>query len=205
MIKKLIITAGLLASVSMIYFLLSASESPKEDTSTVNESTQKGKNENVAIVPVETQAAFTGDLIISIQSRGVGEALHEVPVILKMSGYAKVCNVWNGKKIKKGDLLVGLKNREQAIALSESRSALIKALIDFGVQVDYPDSAAFLARNILNASQNSEYRKTNPGQLKCRYYKKNDFNMDSIFPLTFCNINSILLTIVLFLLILFFY
>lgn len=117
-----------------------------------DEGIKKAKADSVEnIVRVTAEKARLGDLAQYVYTQGYAEALRQTPVTLKSSGYINKIVCKNGQKVKKGEVLLQLENQEQEIALSEARSSLIKAVIDFGVKVENRDSAIAYIENILNS------------------------------------------------------
>ena len=104
------------------------------------------------VVNVKAAEAKIGDLVQYVYTQGYAEALRRTPVILKIGGYIDKIAGENGQKVKKGEILLQLNNKEQQIALSEARTALIKSIIDFGVKVDNRDSAIAYVGKILNGN-----------------------------------------------------
>jgi len=82
-------------------------------------------------ISVQAEPAFTGDLIMSITAQGIVEALREIILYPKISGIIKSCNVYEGKYVKKGDVLYQLEDDELKLELKNANSELLKAQVDY--------------------------------------------------------------------------
>lgn len=133
----------------------------KSTDSIEHEEAAKSSLTGKAVIPVMVDTAFSGTLIKHIQTGGTAEAARETPVIFEKGGYVSEVNVIEGQRVKKGALLVRLSNEQEEIAFSEARSALVKSLVDFGVQAGNTDSAAVYLERMMD----SKYRKQDVGRL----------------------------------------
>ncbi len=84
-------------------------------------------------LPVQVQPAIMGDLIIRVPATGTTEPLQVITIIPKTSGEIVELPVYEGKTVRKGDLLFRFDDREAKLAIAEARGALLRAQGEFGI------------------------------------------------------------------------
>lgn len=84
------------------------------------------------VFEVKTDLVKKGDLIISISGNGFVKANRELEVASNITGFIKELNMYEGKRVSNGDLLIKLDDSEQQIALNEAEAQLINAKIEYG-------------------------------------------------------------------------
>lgn len=84
-----------------------------------------------AAVAVQTEPAFTGDLIIRISAQGVLQAESDIVIKAKVSGEIIDLPVWEGKEVKNGNLLFAINDFDYRMALQEAKSKFALTGIDY--------------------------------------------------------------------------
>ncbi len=135
----------LLLNISFVFILLFSWQCSKNNAKASSEA--KGKKIPQLPVEVQTAPAFNGRLQKFIHTEGRAEALRKTPVIFLQSGYLLKMPLKEGQSIKKGALVARLENKRQAIALAESKSALVKAIAEFAAQSGGRQKALQLLKN----------------------------------------------------------
>lgn len=89
------------------------------------------------IFDVKTAPVLLGSLVLKTNANGIVRAAKEVGVSSNITGYIKSINIYDGKQVKKGDLLIQLEDREYQIELKEAEANLIEARVEYGLLVKY--------------------------------------------------------------------
>lgn len=84
------------------------------------------------IFDVELKPVIKGDLLLYINANGIIRASEELELTSNISGVIKSLNIYEGKQVKKGDLLISLDDREYEIALSDAVSKVTDAKVEYG-------------------------------------------------------------------------
>ncbi len=99
------------------------------------------------IFDVSTSKAFMGDLIIKISANGKIRAARELEVSSNSNAIIREINIYEGKRVKKEDLLVKLDDREYQIALKEAEEQLMSARVEYGLlKKDLPNDTSGFAK-----------------------------------------------------------
>ncbi len=85
---------------------------------------------NKIIFDVKTAKVIRGDLIKRINTNGIVRAQKEVNIVSRISGIIKKIYIYEGKHVKKGDLLIKLEDKDYQIALKEARDKLTSAEVE---------------------------------------------------------------------------
>ncbi len=126
---KYIVTVLLLIALGVIaYSSISTKVDDKKDTENVN--VDYGKLDEI-IFDVKTVKVIKGDLIERITANGTIKANKELDVVSKINGIIKELNIYEGKSVKKNDLLIKLDDREVQIAVKEAQDKLIEAKVEY--------------------------------------------------------------------------
>jgi len=122
-ISLIVIIIGLLA---FFLFFKKKSES-SSDNSLQSSSSQKEKAEETPL-PVKVISAQRGDLVLKLKSPG--EAVTDRKIVMKaeVAGIIKTLNAEEGKHVRKGDLLVGLDDKEYRLELERYEALRLKHL-----------------------------------------------------------------------------
>ncbi len=168
-----------LVLVSFFFFNNSPEKVNEEENTNIN----YGKLDEI-IFNVKTKKVFKGDLIKSIQANGIIKAFKELEVVSSISGFINQIYIYEGKKVKKGDLLLKFDDREQKIAVSEAEVNLMNAKIEYGflardpVQTIDKTVVDSIQRKITKLEDDFRLKKINEEDyLK----KKEQFDLDLIF------------------------
>lgn len=87
---------------------------------------------NDVIFDVKTYPVIRGDLNLYINANGIVKASQELDVTSNISGVINTINIFEGKKVNKGDLLIGLDDREYELNLSDARVKVTDSKIEYG-------------------------------------------------------------------------
>jgi len=82
--------------------------------------------------PVQVSSAFRGTLIQRITTTGLAVAVRTVTIRPKISGSIARLPVIEGQRVKKGDLLLQLDDKELKVALEEAHAGYMQATIEYG-------------------------------------------------------------------------
>ncbi|MCF8396255.1 MAG: efflux RND transporter periplasmic adaptor subunit, partial [Melioribacteraceae bacterium] len=83
------------------------------------------------IFNVKTNQAFIGDLIKTTNANGTVRPVNEIDVASNISSTVEKINIYEGKRVRKGDLLIKLDDREYKINLDEAEDKLIEAKVEY--------------------------------------------------------------------------
>ena len=100
------------------------------------ENTPDISEEQIKISPqkVKVKKAFIGELVKYITASGTSEGVQEVVIEPLITGKVKQVLVQEGQRVRKGDLLVEIDNREYLYALKAARGNLLKALMNYAIR-----------------------------------------------------------------------
>ncbi len=84
------------------------------------------------IFDVKTSKIIRGELIKSTNANGLLKANKEIEVVSNIAGYINEINVYEGKKVSSGELLIQLDDKEYRIELKEAEDRLIEARVEYG-------------------------------------------------------------------------
>lgn len=127
--KIIFLIFGIIALVVLVYALM-PSENKEVETKKTSE-INYGKLDEV-IFNVKTKEVITGDLIKSISANGLIKAYNELDMVSNITGYIDKILIYEGKHVKKGDLLLKFDDRDYKIAISEAEVNLMNAKIEYG-------------------------------------------------------------------------
>lgn len=120
----LLIILGVIA-----YLFISPKE--KDDKLNGNVNVDYGKLDEI-IFNVQKAKVINGDLVKTVSSNGIVRANKELDIVSNINGIITSINIYEGKYVKKNDLLIKLDDREYKIALKESQDKLIEAKVEYG-------------------------------------------------------------------------
>lgn len=183
--KTIRIVIILLLVILFTYFLISylipkikrsASKSP-------GDAAEQGSGEMVGVdiapVMVEATASHRGELIIRVSASGQTEAIRQIAIIPKISGEIVELPIYEGKLVKKGDVLIKLDDREYQLSLNDARQKLLKARSEFEVQKldrktlnQLVDSSAVNRSERLELQWNSAQQQYRDGEIDEASYQK---------------------------------
>ncbi len=81
---------------------------------------------------VRTKPVVKGDLILYINANGIVRATEELELTSNISGVINTLNIFEGKEVKKGDLMIGLDDREYELALNDTRVKVTDSRVEYG-------------------------------------------------------------------------
>lgn len=127
--KIIFLIFGIIALVILAYALMPSEN--KEEEAEKNSEINYGKLDEV-VFNVKTKEVITGDLIKSISANGLIKAYNELDMVSNITGYIDKIYIYEGKVVKKGDLLLKFDDRDYKIAISEAEVNLMNAKIEYG-------------------------------------------------------------------------
>ncbi len=128
--RKFLILAGILVIglIIVLAFVLFENGGKDENVNTV------GNIETGEIVfPVKVDIARRGKLIQWVNTSGIARPIQEVDIIPRVSGQVVNLNVYNGKFVKRGDLLLKIEDTEFKIALKQAEYNLLDARVEYNL------------------------------------------------------------------------
>jgi multidrug efflux pump subunit AcrA (membrane-fusion protein) len=87
-----------------------------------------------APISVKVQYARQGTLVLRLTATGYTRAVRQVPFTAQVSGVVDSLPVFEGKKVRKNDLLLKLNDADYRLAMAEAQEQLNQAMITFGQQ-----------------------------------------------------------------------
>lgn len=84
------------------------------------------------VFDVRTQPVTKGNLILYINANGVVRATEELEITSNVSGVINTLTIFEGKEVKKDDLMIGLDDREYELALNDTRVKVTDARVEYG-------------------------------------------------------------------------
>lgn len=87
---------------------------------------------NDVIFEVKITPVVRGDLNLYVNTNGVIKANQELDITSNISGVINFINIYEGKKVYKGDLLIGLDDREYELNLSDAKVKVTDSKIEYG-------------------------------------------------------------------------
>jgi HlyD family secretion protein len=84
------------------------------------------------VFDVRTQPVLKGDLILYINANGIVRAAEELELTSNISGVINTLNIFEGKEVRKGDLMIGLDDREYELALNDTRVKVTDSKVEYG-------------------------------------------------------------------------
>jgi len=144
----------LIAAIAVYSFI------PGTPEDTVDPEMIRYDNLEEVVFEVTTSDVIKADLVKSITANGIARAFNELDVIANTSGYINTLSIFEGKDVRKGDLLVSLDDREHRLTLKEAESKLNEAKIQYVLQkreigeVDYEKDGSKIKNELLNLENN---------------------------------------------------
>lgn len=130
--KSAAVIVSLLTLASLIYFVYPQNE--KEASSPETSADINYGSLGEVVFKVKAAKIKRKDLIITVNANGIVKANREISVVSNLSGIITELNVYEGKKVNKGDLLVKFDDREYKLALKEAEAALLDAKVEYALQ-----------------------------------------------------------------------
>jgi len=84
------------------------------------------------VFDVQTKPVIKGDLFLYVNANGIVRAAEELELTSNISGVITTLNIFEGKEVKKGELLVGLDDREYELALNDARVKVTDSRVEYG-------------------------------------------------------------------------
>ncbi len=123
------ITIVVLIVVVILLFILPGKSNQNTDGSEANINYDKLDE---VVFDVKTKPVIKGDLILYINANGVVRASEELEVTSNISGVINTLSIFEGKTVKKGDLMIGLDDREYELALNDTRVKVTDSRVEYG-------------------------------------------------------------------------
>ncbi|NOZ55461.1 MAG: efflux RND transporter periplasmic adaptor subunit [Calditrichaeota bacterium] len=87
----------------------------------------------IAPVPVRVEYAFVGDLVLRVTATGRTRARRSVTIYPYTSGLLTKVHVRDGQRVRKGDVLFRLDDRQARLNVREARNEVMQAEVEFGL------------------------------------------------------------------------
>lgn len=84
------------------------------------------------VFDVKTKPVVKGDLILYINANGIVRAAEELELTSNISGVINTLNIFEGKEVKKGELMISLDDREYELALNDTRVKVTDSRVEYG-------------------------------------------------------------------------
>ena len=119
--------------------------------------------EELSAIPVKVVPAQKGNLIIKLESQGEAVTDRKIVIKAEVEGIIKALHVEEGKKVKKGDLLMEIDDKEYKLELERIETLRLKYLSELFLEKKFAapekDSSPSVLKKIKKARQ--EYEKAN--------------------------------------------
>jgi len=79
-----------------------------------------------------SKPVIKGDLLLYVNANGIVRASEELEITSNISGIISNLDIYEGKTVNKGDLLIGLDDREYELALTDAKAKVTDARIEYG-------------------------------------------------------------------------
>lgn len=116
----------------IIYFIIQSGDSDVPGNTAKPKDVDYGSLGEV-VFDVKAATVKRDDLILNVNSNGIIKPNNEIEVSSKLSESIVELNVYEGKRVKKGDVLLRLDSREYELAVEEAESALLKAKVELAL------------------------------------------------------------------------
>ncbi|CUT03962.1 biotin/lipoyl-binding protein [Candidatus Kryptobacter tengchongensis] len=128
-LRRFLIFVGIFIICSVILTLgLILSGGSDEEIATLKE-VETGE----IIFPVKVDVARKGDLIQWISAGGLAKPAREIDIIPRVSGQIVNLNVYNGKFITEGELILKIDDTEFKMALKQAENNLLDARVEYNL------------------------------------------------------------------------
>lgn len=129
--KKIIYSVTLIIILIVAVFVI-ISQSNNSVAEKNSETVNYGKLDEI-VFNVKTDKAIVDNLIIKISANGKLRANRELEVSSNISGVINKINIYEGKFVKKGDLLIKLDDREYQLVFNEAEDQIMTARVEYGL------------------------------------------------------------------------
>lgn len=106
-----------------------------EDNNEGNEANVDYEKLDDLVFDVATKPVIRGDLLLYVNANGIVRAMEELELTANISGIINAINIYEGKLVKKGELLISLDDREYEIALNDAIARVTDAKVEYGFLV----------------------------------------------------------------------
>ena len=124
-------TAGAV-SVLLIVIIIWAVYPGKKEISAEDKTNINYEKLDDVVFDVSVKPVVKGDLLLYINANGIVRASEELEVTANISGIINALNIYEGKSVSKGELLIGLDDREYELALTDAKAKVTDARIEYG-------------------------------------------------------------------------
>jgi multidrug resistance efflux pump len=131
MSKKIYLAISLALVVGLAaawYFLVPSKQSSAENNEDVPDLGAE------APIAVKVQYARQGTLVLRLTANGYTRAIRQVPFTAQVNGVVDSLPVYEGKRVRKNDLLLKINDADYRLAVAEAQEQLNQAMITFGQQ-----------------------------------------------------------------------
>ncbi|MDZ7343323.1 MAG: efflux RND transporter periplasmic adaptor subunit [candidate division KSB1 bacterium] len=125
----LAITFVLAAALVAAWYFLAPTDQTSENN--VNDVPDLGAEAPIA---VKVQYARQGTLVLRLTATGYTRAIRQVPFTAQVAGVVDSLPVYEGKKVRKGELLLKINDADYRLAVTEAREQLNQTIVTYGQQ-----------------------------------------------------------------------
>ncbi|NMB82520.1 MAG: efflux RND transporter periplasmic adaptor subunit [Ignavibacteria bacterium] len=126
------ITIALIVIIVLVIILLPGNGEDNNEGRDANVNYEKLDD---VVFDVTTKPVIKGDLLLYVNANGIVRAMEELELTANISGIINAINIYEGKLVKKGELLISLDDREYEIALNDAIARVTDAKVEYGFLV----------------------------------------------------------------------
>lgn len=126
--KIVILSIAVFLVLIGVFLILSENKKQEENEANIGEI-----QTSEVIFPVKVEVAKKGDLIQWINTSGVAKPVQEIDIIPRVSGQVVNLNVYNGKFVRKDELILKIDDTEYKIALKQAEYNLLDARVEYNL------------------------------------------------------------------------
>jgi len=122
------LASTIVIAAAVIWYLHSAQQ---QETPPAEFTTDSGSD--IQPIPVKTTLCDSGDIVMRISATGITRALREITLCTRLGGQITAIHAKEGQAVKEGQPVLGIDNRQYALALEEAEDKLLEAQANFGL------------------------------------------------------------------------
>jgi len=128
---KIVFAAVLVITLGIVgYSYIPGDENPEPEEITNQKEVNYEKLDEV-VFDVIVQPIQVGTLVKRVKANGTVKAFDEIEIEANTSGFIRKINVFDGKQVKAGELLIKLDDTEKKIDLANAEDDILKSQIDY--------------------------------------------------------------------------
>lgn len=127
--------AGVIFSFIMLAVLVYIIIPKTKETEKVEDKIVNTDNLDKIEFKVTTAKVFKGDLVKWVTANGMVKANRELEIQSNVGGFIKDINVFEGKKVNKGDLLLSIDDTEYQLRLKNAKAKVNSAIVEYKIRI----------------------------------------------------------------------